>query len=204
MKQAVVQSFGPRTPLLPATAREMAIEANARAVILVEGWSDQAAVDTLARRRGLDLLNDGILTLPIGDVTNLGAFIQVLGSAGLGLKVAGLCDAAEADYALRTFERGGIDAVGFFVCDADLEDELIRALGATNVESIIEAEGELDSFRRFQAQPAQQGRSLDAHLRRFMGTRSGRKIRYGLLLVDAVDLDRVPRALDRVIEYARA
>ena len=99
---------GPRPPLVPATVRELALDANASAVILVEGWSDQAAIDTLARRLGWDLRTEGILTLPIGGVTNLGAFIQVLGASGLGLRLAGLCDVAEEDYARRTLERAGM------------------------------------------------------------------------------------------------
>jgi hypothetical protein len=64
-------------------------------------------------------------------------------------------------------------------------------------------EGELASFRRFQEQPAQRGRDLHAQLRRFLGTRAGRKVRYGTLLVDALDLDRVPRALDAVLAHVR-
>jgi hypothetical protein len=204
--------FGPRPPLLPATARELALDANASAVILVEGWSDQAAIDTLARRRGWDLRREGILTLPIGGVTNLGAFIHVLGTSGLNLRLAGLCDAAEADYAKRILEQAGmgtdltrtdLEGMGFFVCDADLEDELIRALGTTAVEAVLNEQGELNSFRRFQEQPAQRGRNLDAQLRRFMGTRAGRKVRYGSLLTDAIDLAHVPRALELVIAYAR-
>ena len=94
-------------------------------------------------------------------------------------------------------------ALGFFVCESDLEDELIRALGTAAVERVIEVEGELASFRRFQDQPAQRGRSTHAHLRRFMGTRARRKIRYGSLLVDALPLDGVPRALDLVLAYHR-
>ena len=204
---------GPRPPLVPAAARELALDATASAVILVEGWSDQAAIDTLARRRGWDLRTEGILTLPIGGVTNLGAFIQVLGASGLGLRLAGLCDAADEDYARRTLERAGmgthltrtgLEAMGFFVCEADLEDELIRALGTTAVEAVLNAQGELNSFRKFQEQPAQRGRSLNAQLRRFMGTRAGRKVRYGSLLIDAIDLAHVPRALELVIAHARA
>jgi hypothetical protein len=38
-------------------------------------------------------------------------------------------------------------------------------------------------------------------MRRFIGTRSGRKIRYGRLLVDALDLTRVPRPLQRVLSH---
>ena len=99
--------------------------------------------------------------------------------------------------------RTGLETIGFFVCEADLEDELIRALGTTAVEAVLDAQGELDSFRRFQEQPAQRGRNLNAQLHRFMGTRAGRKIRYGSLLTDAIDLALVPRALELVIAHAR-
>ena len=91
-----------------------------------------------------------------------------------------------------------VDA-GFYVCDADLEDELIRALGPSCVEDVIAEQGELRAFRTFQQQPAQRGRAIDAQLRRFMGTHSGRKLKYGRLLVAALDLGRVPRPLALVL-----
>jgi hypothetical protein len=87
------------------------------------------------------------------------------------------------------------------VCTADLEDELIRALGTAAVEQIIQAQGEIRSFRIFQKQPAQQRRSPERQLHRFMGTRSGRKSQYARLLAGALDLTRVPRPLDRVLAY---
>lgn len=205
--------FGPRAPLTAGTASQLAADAKARVALLVEGWSDQAAVETLAKRRGRDLRVEGLLVVPIGGVTNLGHFIDALGGRGLGLALAGLYDAGEERHVLRSLERCGLgsgltraaaQALGFFVCDADLEDELIRALGSPAVERLIEAQGELASFRRFQAQPFQQMQDHHAHLRRFMGTRAGRKIRYGALLVDALALDRVPHALDLALAFARA
>jgi hypothetical protein len=69
------------------------------------------------------------------------------------------------------------------------------------VERIIEEEGELRSFRILQRQPAQRGRSTHDQLHRFLGSRSGRKHRYGRLLADAVDLARIPRSLDRVLAH---
>lgn len=182
--------------------------ANARAVILVEGWSDQAALEALARRRGRNLTAEGIGVVPMGGITNIDKFARALGPRGLGLRLAGLCDAAEEPYVTQTLHRLELgsaqtreerEALGFFVCEADLEDELIRAVGTAGVERVIESAGELDSFRRFQDQPAQRGRGTHAHLRRFMGTRARRKIRYGSLLVDALPLERVPRALDLVL-----
>jgi hypothetical protein len=202
---------GPRPPLAPEDARALARAAKARAAILVEGWSDQAAVEALARRRGRDLASEGIVVVPIGGATNVERFMHALGSRGLGLQLAGLYDIAELQHVRRALERTAIGEghatiervaeLGFFACDADLEDELIRALGTSAVEHVLDGEGELASFRRFQEQPAQRGRDLHAQLRRFLGTRAGRKVRYGTLLVDALDLDRVPRALERVLAH---
>jgi len=203
---------GPRPPLAVEDACELLAAAHARAVILVEGWSDQAALESLAQRQGRDLVSEGIGILPMGGITNIGKFADALGPRGMNVRLAGLCDAAEAPYATRSLHRMGLgsaltreatEALGFFVCEADLEDELIRALGSAAVERVLESEGELASFRRFQDQPAQRGRSAHAHLRRFMGTRARRKIRYGSLLVEALPLDRVPRALELVLAYHR-
>jgi hypothetical protein len=182
-----------------------------RAVVLVEGRSDQAALETLAGRRGRILGPGGISVVPMGGATNIGHFLDVFGPRGLGVRLAGLCDAAEEGYFRRALERAGLgsglsraglEALGFYVCVADLEDELIRALGAGRVEQIIQAQGEIRSFRIFQRQPAQQGQSPERQLHRFMGTRSGRKSQYARLLAGALDLTRVPRPLDRVLAHA--
>jgi hypothetical protein len=189
---------------------DLADVVESRAVILVEGMSDQAALEALAERRGRILGSEGISIVHMGGATNIGRFLDLLGPQGLDVRLAGLCDAAEEGYFRRALERAGFgsslsraerEALGFYVCVADLEDELIRALGAASVEQIIEAEGELGSFRTFQRQPAQQGRSPEVHLHRFMGTRSGRKSQYARLLVDTLDLTRVPRPLDRVLAH---
>jgi hypothetical protein len=95
--------------------------------------------------------------------------------------------------------RGDLEDLGLFSCDVDLEDELIRALGSVAVEEVIGEQGELGSFLTFQNQLAQRGRPKAQQLRRFKGTRSGRKARYASLLVAALDLERVPRPLDRVL-----
>ena len=94
-----------------------------------------------------------------------------------------------------------MEALGFYVCAADLEDELIRALGVASVERVIQARGEIRSFRTFQKQPAQQGQSPEKQLHRFLATQSGRKSQYARLLVGALDLTRVPRPLDRVLAH---
>jgi hypothetical protein len=171
------------------------------AVVLVEGVSDQLAVEALAARRGRDLAAEGVAVVPIGGAGNIRRFLDLL--IPQGIRLAGLCDAAEEGDFQLAVERAGLGSelgrAGFYVCDADLEDELIRCLGAARVERIVEAEGELGRFRTFQRQPAQRARSIEAQLRRFMGTRGGRKIQYAPVLVDALDLTCVPRPLDGVL-----
>ena len=183
--------------------------AEIRAVVLVEGVSDQVAVETLARRRGRDLAAEGVAVVPMGGATNIRVFLDRFGPRGEGVRLAGLYDAGEEAHVRRALEAAGLGpasdrarmaALGFHACDADLEDELIRALGAARVESVIEAEGELGSLRILQKQPAQRGRTVEAHLRRFIGVRSGRKARYARLLVEALHPAEEPRPLDRVLE----
>ena len=201
---------------LPAKLRRVSCEARVvedlPTVVLVEGISDQLALETLARRRGRDLDAEGISIVPMGGATTIGRFLERFGPYGSNVRLAGLCDVAEERAFKGALRRAGfgseltraeMEHLGFFVCDADLEDELIRALGVAAVEQIVEGQGELGSFRILQKQPAQRGRSDEAQLRRFMGSRGGRKIRYAPLLVEALDLARVPRPLDRVLAHVR-
>jgi hypothetical protein len=94
-----------------------------------------------------------------------------------------------------------MERLGFYVCVADLEDELIRSIGADAVEEVVGAQGELASFRTFQKQPEWRARTTEEQLRRFIGTYRGRKIRYAAQLVGALDLAQVPRPLDGVLAY---
>jgi hypothetical protein len=145
------------------------------------------------------------VVVPIGGAGNIRRFLEEL--VPRGVRLAGLCDAGEEpDFRLALTGAGlgaDLERAGFYVCDANLEDELIRCLGAERVVRIVEAPGELGRFRTFQNQPAQRTRSVEAQLRRFMGTRGGRKIQYAPLLVNVLDPARVPRPLDGVLAHVR-
>jgi hypothetical protein len=176
-----------------------------RAVVLVEGISDQRALTTLVMRRGRDLEAEGVSVVPIGGAHAIGPYLERFGPRGLDLKVAGLCDIGEESAFRSALERVGMgtdltrddmEDLGFYVCVTDLEDELVRALGSAVVQRVVEAQGELGSFRTFQKQSAKRELSLEEQLWRFMWNR---KIRYAPLLVDALDLSRVPRPLDGVL-----
>ena len=178
--------------------------------MLVEGISDRVALETLARRRGRNLEAEGVSVVAIGGAQAIGRFLNRFGPQGSGVRLAGLCDAAEEGEFRRGLEGAGLgsnltraamEGYGFYVCVADLEDELIRALGADAVEQVVDAQGDLGSFRTLQKQPAWRGRRKEEQLRRFMGSGGRRKIRYAQLLVDALELARVPRPLDLVLAH---
>jgi hypothetical protein len=176
----------------------------ARAVVLVEGVSDQIAVETLARRCGRDLVAESIVLLPIGGAHGIVRYLRRFGPEGAGAQVAGLCDEGEAQIVQRGLAATGFGAsgspadmgrLGFFVCVEDLEDELIRAVGPAQVAEVFAANGDLGAFHTIQRQPAWRGKDEAAQLRRFLGAGSQRKLRYARLLVEAISLERVPEPL---------
>ena len=147
----------------------------------------------------------------MGGITNTRAFASRYGPRGLGVPLAGLYDAPEEAKLRHGLAAGGLGAaveadglseLGFFRCSADLEDELIRALGVEAVEEVIEAAGEARSLRLLAGMPAQRDWTREAVLRRFLGSRSGRKARYAALLVDALEPGCVPEPLDAVLARA--
>jgi hypothetical protein len=193
------------------TSSPIAEASLARTVVLVEGISDNVALEALAARRGRKLHAEGISVVAMGGAQGIGCFLDLFGPQGLDVRLAGLCDAGEEGDFRRGMERAGLgshltrtdmESLGFYVCVADLEDELIRSLGAARVEQVVEAQGELESFRTFQKQPAWRGQTNEEQLRRFLGTHSSRKIQSAASLVNALDLSRVPRPLDGVFAHA--
>jgi hypothetical protein len=195
---------------LVAAAADALAGLDARTVVLVEGNSDRIALQAMAARRGRDLAAEGVAIVPMGGARSIGRYLGLFGPGGLDLTLAGLCDAGEEGDVRRGLERAGLGSnlgraemasLGFYVCVVDLEDELIRRLGPTVVEQVVEAQGELGPFRTFQRQPAQRERTTHQQLHRFMGTGSGRKTRYAQLLVDALDLANVPEPLDRLLAH---
>ena len=220
---AVTEAAGGSRAALVAAAARARRDPDSCAVVLVEGMSDQAALETLAARLGRHLREEGVFIVPMGGATNIGHFLGLFGPRGFGVRLAGLCDEGEERDFRRSLEQAGLGAglnwaglgragldrtgldraglhrLGFFVCVADLEDELIRSLGAHRVEQLIEAQGEFGPFRTFTRQPAQRNRTRDQQLRRFMGTRSGRKIHYGHVLAAGLDLTRLPGPLAGVL-----
>jgi hypothetical protein len=156
------------------------------AVVLVEGITDRIALESVARRLGLDLRGTEIV--PIGGAQA----IRRASARYEDERVVGLCDVGEE----RWFRRVLGEAT--YVCDRDLEDELIRALGPERVEDVITAQGELETFRNFQNQVFWRGRPVEQQLRRWLQN-GGRQHRYPPPLVAAMRTDEIPAPLAGVL-----
>src|SRR5262245_5164877 len=92
--RAAVRSWvggGPDASAAAAVARELADDGLA-SVVLVEGMSDQAAVEALAELRNRDLASEGVCIVPIGGAMGVARFLRLFGVRGLPVSVRGLCD----------------------------------------------------------------------------------------------------------------
>lgn len=177
-------------------------------VILVEGVSDQRALEALARSLGRDLEADGVAVIPTAGITNVRRFLELLGPSGHNVSLAGLCDEGEASAFAMAAQAAGLGIVtgrddlerhGFYVCVTDLEDELVRALGARAMVDLMESQGHLRRFRSFQNQPAQRHKTAEAQIHRWLGNH---KIRYAPLMIEALEPTHAPAPLLAVLDRA--
>ncbi len=192
-----------------ATAQALTKVEDAATIVFVEGISDQIALETVALRFERDLLAEGIVVLPIGGAHALARYARQFGPLGAGVRLAGLCDAAEEEVYRRGLTEAEVGAarttveleqLGFFVCVEDLEDEFVRAIGPQRVEELFDSQGDLGSFRTLQTQPAWRGREVGDQMRRFFGSGSRRKLRYARLLAESVEMDKMPYPLEGLLD----
>jgi OLD-like protein len=181
--------------------------------VLVVAMGGAANIGHCLRRFG-----PGGLNVPLAGLCDAGEeadFIKALQRAGVGAGLDGAgfggagFDGAEfggagpagAGFDGAGLDRDGLERLGFFVCVADLEDELIRSLGVGQVADVIEAQGEGKRLRTFLKQPAHRTELSAEQLRRFIGCRSGAKERYARVLTEALDPGRVPRPLHGLLAH---
>ncbi len=178
-------------------------------VVLVEGPSDVAALEAVLTRAGL---TSGVEVRSMAGVTNIRTALAAVLSQQPTPRVLGLCDEGEVDVVLRAVRTAGVpvhtsadlSAVGFHTCRGDLEDELIRAVGAADAVGLLRALGLDASFERFQRQPAWRGRDLGTSLARFAGAGSGRKVRLARALAQALPPERLPDPIAALVAQVGA
>ena len=153
--------------------------------VLVEGESDALALTALGERLGVT-----VHPVVLHGITNLRAHLADDPDRPALL----LHDRRETAYVGRVLAQTGAD-VTTAVCDADLEDELIRAVGVPGVLAVVDEQGERSAYERMAQQPAQRDRTDHERLHRWLGARSGHKRTYAGLLAGAVPLEAAPAPL---------
>lgn len=200
------------------TDRSPSAPPSPRFAVLVEGPSDAVVLEVLAAARGIRFARleaagalDAAL-IAMGGVTNTRRELLRLRALHPGIRVLGLCDAPEARFVAGALHEAGgavtgtdeLEAAGFFVCEADLEDELIRALGAEEVRDAVVALGEGAGFDRFRRQPWWRDRPLADQLHRFAGSGAGRKLALARELAHRLGPTTTPRPLAGLLDRVEA
>jgi hypothetical protein len=173
--------------------------AGASTWVLLEGASDVAAVRALAARAGVPLDGSRVRLVDMGGATNVRRHLLDAARAPASPRVLGMCDIKEAGFFVRALRDLGCEVTsaqalpdwGFQLCDRDLEDELMRALGPGPVRAVLEHLGLTDRFAVFTQQPAWAARDFHEQAHRFAGVASGRKE----LMAQALALALHPRSL---------
>lgn len=189
-----------------ATATALARAAGARAVVLVEGISDQIAIDATARRLGRDLAESGVVVVPIGGAHAVAAFAARFDHEG-GPVVLGLCDRAEAglfDRALGSrsepkVESGATRERVVFVCEPDLEAELIAAIDPADLLGLLDTHGDLDAFGTMSRQQVWRKRPFEARIHRWIRSHARRSSLYAGRIIEALDPTHMPGPLVNLV-----
>ncbi len=203
--------YGPDAPQA-ALERALTLTPDADAIVLVEGISDQIAIETLATRQGFDLQARAIVVVPIGGAQAAGNYMSMFGPGGQGLPLAGFCDADAAETFRRAVVRADVGspvdvsemaALGFHLCHRDLEDELIRAAGTDTMLVVVESQGELGSFHTMQKQVKWRGRATAEQLHRFIRSKATRSQRYARVVLEVIEPEQAPAPLVALLSHLR-
>ncbi|WP_188837684.1 hypothetical protein [Flexivirga endophytica] len=182
------------------------VQTAVRKIVLLEGISDVAAVTAVATTYGVDL--GAVELVDLHGVTNVRRELGELHRAAEEREILGLCDAPETRFVEQALNEVGcvvrdvsdLSAYGFFVCHADLEEELIRALGADRTIDVIEQLGLDAKLATLRQQPAWLDRPLTEQLHRFCGVASGRKELLAGALATALGPGETPAPLRCLVE----
>jgi putative ATP-dependent endonuclease of the OLD family len=179
----------------------------AKRIMFVEGPADRLAVLSLARRNNWSLDSMGLTVIALNGADVLGWYLKLFGPKGFQLPVCGLCDLDHVTQWASYLEDAGfgtnlsprdMEIAGFFVCDSDLEDELIRALGEAIVLQAIQENGDTNAWTLFRQQPKYRTMNQSDQIREFLAKR---KVGYAPLLVSKLS-STIPRPLQEVLAFA--
>jgi ABC-type cobalamin/Fe3+-siderophores transport system ATPase subunit len=177
----------------------------AETVVLVEGFSDFLAIRALATTLGVNLDGAGVTLLSLEGADLVVHYLRLFGPSGLDLNLHGLCDLDHEEAWRGRLEQVGIpapdlpamNAAGFYVCDPDLEAELLGALDEQQIEALIAEEGAEAHFASFSQKDLNAGLSTSELQLHYV---KSQKIRWAPLVAAAIEATRVPTPIRELIE----
>jgi predicted ATP-dependent endonuclease of OLD family len=176
--------------------------------MFVEGPSDRLAILSLAKKNNLSLDSLGVSVIALNGAGILTWFLKLFGPTGFQLPVCGICDLDHLSQWSKVLENLGLgkslsrsemEKIGFFVCDRDMEDELVKALGDAAVLQAIDENGDTQDWNVFCQQPNNKTLARAAQIRAFLAAK--RKVIYAPILVSKLSAT-VPRPLQQVLDFA--
>jgi putative ATP-dependent endonuclease of the OLD family len=181
----------------------------AKRIMFVEGPSDRLAMLALAKKKNLALDSLGVSIVTLDGAGILTWFVKLFGPSGFQLPLCGLCDSDHLSEWSKVLETSGVgtnlsqakmETIGFFVCDRDLEDELIKTLGLAAVIQTIDQNGDTNAWKIFCQQPKNKNLTQADQLRAFL-RKTQRKVLYAPLLVSKLSTT-IPRPLEELLTFA--
>ncbi len=169
------------TALARYSSPETAEALFAKRIVFVEGVADRLALTTLASKTGRHLDPLGISIVALNGADTLRAFLRLFGPPGFDVPVCGLCDLDHQSAWSKALENVGfgvnltgaqMKTCGFFVANRDLEDELIKVIGAPECLKAIDEAGYKNGFETFCKQDTYKAMSLVVQLRNFFHKRN--------------------------------
>lgn len=110
-----------------------------RSLILVEGPSEEIITRRVAELRGINLDREDISIVSLGAANNFPNAYNLFGPNGFNIAVSSLVDKAEAHLLASTLgvNEDQLATNNVVICDADLENEYIRALGSARTVELL-------------------------------------------------------------------
>lgn len=77
----------------------------------------------------------------------------------------------------------------------------MRAVGAIEMTTLLDSQGDLKTFRNFQSQPAHRDFEAVDQMRRFISASGARKAQYAALMAEVVTFEAVPEPLEGLLHW---
>ena len=167
-------------------------------VIAVEGPSDRIIVNKVASVLGIDLDKHDIVVVETDGCGNMKVVESIFGSGGFNIPLYELVDDDNReDIAKRvgadSTDPADLAAHHMFISSNDLEDEYVRAIGASRIWRVIKSMKVFSKTELRQCELGGDGNPTEASLAAFIREKTSRKIPSAIVAASLVDTENAPK-----------